>query len=116
MDNPSFSRVLGERIPNGPIFAQAVFPLSLVGEVFGPPEAANGCLAWNFADGRGRLSCSIYCDETQPAVAAELRFVSPIGDESFFEWATERLNLTHNGELPPAFMLRRRMALRVECL
>lgn len=113
---PNFARVLGLRIPNGPTFAQAVFPLALVAEAFGPPERANGFLAWNFADGRGRACCSIYCEETQPSAAAELRFVSPVGDDAFFEWATERLNLTHNGELPPAFLNVHRRTIRAEML
>lgn len=116
MNTPRFARVLGEKIPAGPVYAQAAFPLGLVSQTFGPPERASGVLAWNFADNRGRIVCSIYCEETQPAVAAEMRFVAPIGDGAFFEWATEKLNLTHNGDLPPAFVLTHRTALRIEKL
>lgn len=113
---PSFCRILCVELPKGPVFAQAVFPMPLVWQVFGPPERkGDGLLVWNFTDERGRVAFAIYCNETASASAGEFNFVSPVGDDTFFEWATEILNLTHNGDLPVAFAINRhRTVLHVE--
>lgn len=109
----TFSRVVLCRkcwanTPDGPVFATAYFSLSEVGEVFGPPDGNRRIAEWAFVDRAGNVSCSIiaHTGNMKPAAPVQMDFVAPakIG-RAFFDWATEKINLTQNGELPPAFLV-----------
>jgi len=114
----SFARVLGVTIPDGPVFAVAGFSVTLVSEVFGPPEIRDGKACWNFADANGKITCAITAKRFKGGARdVEVSFAEPAATKGeFFDWATTKLNLTQNGDLVPAFLTTHRTALRVERL
>jgi len=118
MKQPTFARVLGVTIPGGPVFAVAGFPVSLVSEVFGPPEIRDGKACWNFADANGKIKCAITAERFKGGARdVEVKFIEPAPLKGqFFDWATTKLNLTQNADLAPAFLTTHRTALRVERL
>ncbi len=118
MKQPAFARVLGVKIPNGPVFALARFSVSLASEVFGPPEIGDSKACWNFADANGKITCAIAAERFKGGARdVEMKFIEPAALKGeFFDWATTKLNLTQNADLAPAFLTTHRTALRVERL
>lgn len=118
MKRTGFPRVISAKVPSGRVFASAWLPVQLVAEVFGPPDVpevfgpadALGTVAtWSFADESRKVRYAIVGRAGAGfkfTKSIEMDFVAPpkLG-RSFFYWATDRLNLTHNGELPPAFLM-----------
>ena len=111
MEQTVFPRVVSAKAPSGRVFASAYFPVQLVCEVFGPADVCGTVARWSFADKSRKVRYAIVARTGEDFNAAKLMPMQFIGPRklgaSFFEWATERLNLTHNGEIPPAFMMPR---------
>lgn len=106
---PAFPRIVSAKAPSGRVFASAYFPVQLVCEVFGPADVHGTVARWSFADDSRTIRYAIIAragDGFKVTKPTEMEFVAPAKHgEAFFEWATERLNLTHNGDLPPAFLV-----------
>jgi hypothetical protein len=117
MKQPAFARVLGVNVPDGPVFGESFFSVELVGEVFAPPEVREGKAFWNFADRNGKTTCAIVAKDFGTNKEVEMKFIAPAGNgREFFDWATEKLNLTENGQLAPAFLGTQKTSLRIERL
>lgn len=105
----NFPRIVWADAPHAPVFASAGLSVQLVTEVFGPPDVRGTVATWSFADESRKVRYAIIARAGagfKYTKSIEMDFVAPpkLG-RSFFYWATDRLNLTHNGELPPAFLM-----------
>lgn len=105
----SFPRVVlcrecWEGTPDAPVFASAHLSVRAVVETFGPPDRYRQTERWAFVDRNGNASLAIiaHAGNAKPDKHVWMDFV---GNRRFFDWATERINLTHNGDLPPAFLM-----------
>lgn len=92
--------------PDAPAFASAYLSVQSVTEVFGPADRYRKTERWAFVDREGNASLAIiaHASNAKPNKSVRMDFV---GDRAFFDWATERINLTANGVLAPAFLMSR---------
>jgi hypothetical protein len=105
----AFPRVVWATAPDAPLFASAHLSISAVAEVYGPPDVRGRVARWAFADGTGKICCAIVAragDNFRSDEPLRMDFVTPARlGRPFFDWATERINLTENGDLAPAFLV-----------
>jgi hypothetical protein len=106
---PAFPRVVlccrcWSKTPDAPVFASANLSVNAVAEAFGPADRYRQTERWAFVDRDGNVSCAIiaHAGNAKPGKSVRMDFV---GDHAFFDWATERINQTQNGDLAPAFLV-----------
>lgn len=89
-----------------PVFASAQLSIRQVGEAFGPADVHGKIARWAFVDPTGDVSCSIVTRVASNDKPLRVDFLSPARmGLTFFDWATERISATVNGDTPPAFLL-----------
>ncbi|MGH9735981.1 MAG: hypothetical protein ACRD8A_15480 [Candidatus Acidiferrales bacterium] len=90
--------------PEAPVFASAHLAVQAVTEAFGPADRYRQTERWAFVDYNGNATLAIvaHAGNAKPGKAVRMDFV---GDRAFFDWATERINATANGDVAPAFLL-----------
>lgn len=89
-----------------PVFASAQLSIRHVGEAFGPGDIQGHTERWAFVDPTGEVSCSIVARHASAGKSQSIAFAAPSRfGRTFFEWATDRISMTANGDLPSAFLL-----------
>lgn len=89
-----------------PVVASAQLSIRQIGEVFGPGDVDGRIARWGFVDRSGNVSCSIIARATGNDRTQRVDFLAPARmGRMFFEWATERISATTQGDIPPAFLL-----------
>jgi hypothetical protein len=106
---PAFPRVVWAKAPHAPVFATAHLSVQLVAETFGPPDVRGTVATWSFADESRMVRCAIVArvsNNYKSTKPMQMDFIGPAKTgRPFFDWATAKINLTANGQLPPAFLV-----------
>ena len=111
-----FARVYGRRPLAEPVCAELFQNLSIMTEIFGPPERRGRVIYWNF-DREDRMgAATIYVRIAGGGQAGDAMQVNVCGDAAFLPWLSDSLASAENGDRVPVTIGSERFTLKAASL